>query len=191
MVERTDNRPNENRPLRGEADSLRRRLVASSARLLELQYRLWMWDLRDLEQPMIEYGFRLSPDSTGIEGRACRYDASDGQATVLLGDTLLHGRPGGDAIAVDRRSLTISTARIHEWMPSARIVRGEPVRANALIPRLISWIGGYEQWVLDTRGDVPRRELARDIGLDGELPTRWWSLAAEWRAMLARGPKAS
>lgn len=169
----------------------RRRLIAVSARLLDLQYRLWLRDLRDPEQPMIEYGFRLSPASTGIDGRACRYDAADGQATVLLDKMLLHGRPGGDAIAVDRRSLTISPARIHEWTPSAQFVRGTAVAADVLVPRLISWIGGYEQWVLDTRGDVPRRELARDIGLDGELPTRWWSLAAEWRAMLAHGPKAS
>lgn len=167
-----------------------RRLVASSARLLDVQYRLWQRDLRDPEQPLIEYGFRLSPDSSGIDGKACRYDSSDGQAIVILDRLLLHGRPGGHAVAVDRRALTISTAWIHEWSPVARLVAGAPAEADILVPRLISWIGGYEQWVLDSWGEGSRPELTRTLGIEEDLPVLWWRLAAEWRATLATAPLA-
>jgi len=167
-----------------------RRLIAASARLLDIQYGLWERDLRDPEQPLSEYGFRLSPDRAGIDGRACRYDSSDGLATIILESMLVHGRPGGQAVGVDRRTLTISTAWIHEWSPSARLVRGTPAQADLLVPRLISWIGGYEQWVLDSCADTRRRAAVRQMHLDDELPALWWRLATEWRAALATTPLA-
>lgn len=172
----------------GETGGYPRRLIAVSARLLEAQYRLWVNDLRDPGQPLIEYGFRLSPDQSGIDGHRCRFDASDGHATILLAETILHGRPGEPAVAVDRRNLTISTCGIHDWRPGPSIVQGAPARADSLVPRLISWIGGYEQWVLDTRGDARRHELLQALGIERNLPSLWWQLAAEWRATLARLP---
>lgn len=173
-----------------ETGQYTRRLIAASARLLDVQYRLWRRDLRDPEQPLIEYGFRLSPDPAGINGRACRYDTSDGQATVILADMLVHGRAGGHAVAVERRSLTIATAWLHEWSPVARVVRGAPPEADTLVPRLISWIGGYEQWVLDSWGETSRPDLLRSLGFEDDLPSRWWRLAAEWRAELTAAPLA-
>lgn len=166
-----------------------RRLIAASARLLDVQYRLWHRDLKDPEPPLVEYGFRVSRDSAGIDGRACRYDASDGTATIILGATLVHGHPGGRAVAVDRRALTIFTAWIDEWSPAARIAGGAPADANALVPRLVSWIGGYEQWVLDTgRGEGSRPEIASAFGVEDELPGLWWRLAAGWRTALTKAP---
>lgn len=168
-----------------------RRLIAESARLLDVQYRLWRRDLADPEQPLLEYGFRVSSDQLGVDGKACRYDTSDGQATILLADAIVHGGPeGGHAVAVDRKTLDLSTAWIHEWSPAARFSRGLPPDADRLVPRLISWIGGYEQWVLDTRGEAERVTVTRAWGLEGSLPSRWWRLAAEWRAVLSSSPLA-
>jgi hypothetical protein len=165
-----------------------RRLVASSVRLLEIQYCLWERDLRDPEQPLTEYGFRLSAYPAGLAGHACRYDALEGQATILLGDMILHGRTDGNAVAIHRRTLGISTARIHTWSSVARLVRGAPTEANTLVPRLISWIGGYEQWMLDSRGEDARSALVGSFGLERDLPALWWSLASEWRAALSEAP---
>ena len=185
MTERASGKPGDGRALAPTGSgAYPRRLVAASARLLDIEYRLWRRDLKDPEQPLIEYGFRLSPDPAGIDGRACRYDSSDGQATIILQDLLIHGRAGGHAVAIDRTALTISTAWIHDWSPVARIVPGPATQADTLVPRLVSWIGGYEQWVLDSGNEGGRGELAGTLGLGGDLPSLWWRLAADWRAAL-------
>lgn len=188
MEERTDEW-DESHDLRALASgrTVPRRLISVSARLLTTQYHLWSRDLKDPEQPLIEYGFRLSADPAGIDGRACRYDAVDGLATILLEQTIVHGRPDGNAVAIDRRTLGLATAWIHAWAPVARIERGAPRDAGKLVPGLISWIGGYEQWIFDSWGEGRRSAWVETQGLGGELPGLWWKLAAQWRVALGTG----
>lgn len=164
-----------------------RKLVSASTRLLDVQYRLWERDLSVPELPLQKYGFRVSRDDGGIKGLSCRYDAADGIVTIIRKDKLLHGRPNIEGVAIDRRTLRVSTVIIHDWSALGRISYGAPTDAATSIPRLISWIGGYEQWIEDCGRQDERSYFAESLGIEGSLSARWWSLAADWRAALGGG----
>ncbi len=168
----------------------RARLTESGAALIRAQYRLWEHDLADPRQPMLDYGFQLFPDVTGVRGRICRFESSDGVVTIIRNNSIAHGHADRPAIELERATFHQHTVEIRDFTITHS--PGVAPREAELLPHLLAWIGSYEQWIADRYGDGERHSLVGLAGNPTDHPSRWWDLASKWRAALvgAGGEKA-